>query len=96
MSIAIIKRLKTLAIELLFIPFESYNNIHAAMTAFKRLIFTKKHLLQWNTSASYVKMFAALSIYKMLAMMWFVPSTMVVIMFVMLSRHNEMENYEYN
>lgn len=57
----------------MFAPFEAYKNLHAMTIALTRLIFTKKNLLEWNTSASDGKKFSSCPLVKMFQIMWFVP-----------------------
>lgn len=74
-------RVMDMTTQILFMPFEAYNNADAMLRSLYRLIISRKHLLQWTTStsaaAAYSKSDPAEQLRLMFRQMWIAPAVAI-------------------
>jgi cellobiose phosphorylase len=73
-GVSIARRALGIGIDVLFMPFEAYNNVDALIRCLVRIYITKTKLLEWNTSTAAAKMFAQNQLLKMFRTLWFEPT----------------------
>ena len=58
-------------VEIVFVPFEAFNNVDAACRALARLFITRKKLLEWTTFTAAAQAFAGNQLFRMFRQLWF-------------------------
>lgn len=81
---SLLRRVMMSGIDILFLPFEAYNNVDAIVRCLARITVTKKLLLEWNTSSSAAKAYAKNQVMLMFRTLWTGPAFSLVSLLVLL------------